>query len=135
MPTTTELALEVGTKLVELCKQNKNVEAVDTLYADDIISVEVMDCPEMDMPREMKGIDAIRGKNTWWIENHEVHSEEILGPFPHGDRFIVTFKIDCTCNAPGPMQGKRMQMQESGLYTLNDQGKIVKEEFFYAMPG
>ena len=32
--------LEVGKKLVELCKQGKNQEAMDTLYAPDIVSVE-----------------------------------------------------------------------------------------------
>jgi hypothetical protein len=133
MPATTATAMEVGTQLVELCKQGKNLEVVDTLYADDIVSVELMDCPEMNMPRTMTGIDAVRGKNVWWLDNHEVHSHEIDGPFPHDDRFIVTMKMDCTCNAPGPMQGKRMQMAEAVIYTLNDEGKIAKEEFFYHM--
>jgi hypothetical protein len=32
--------LEVGKKLVELCNQGKNHEAMETLYAPDIVSVE-----------------------------------------------------------------------------------------------
>jgi len=32
------------------------------------------------------------------------------------------------------MKGKRMQMDETGLYTVKN-GKIAQEEFFYAMPG
>ena len=32
----------------------------------------------------------------------------------------------------GPMKGKRMQMDEAGLYTVK-QGKVVQEEFFYHM--
>ena len=32
--------LEVGKKLVELCNQGKNMEAMETLYAQDICSVE-----------------------------------------------------------------------------------------------
>jgi hypothetical protein len=135
MPATTELAMEVGTKLVALCTEGKNLEAVDTLYADNIVSVELMDCPEMGMPREIKGIEAVRGKNVWWLDNHVVHSSELDGPYPHDDRFVVVMKYDCTCNAPGPMQGQRMQMSEAALYTVNDQGKIAREEFFYHMPG
>ena len=34
----------------------------------------------------------------------------------------------------GPMAGQRMQMQEAGLYTV-DNGKIVMEEFYYHMGG
>lgn len=135
MTTTANTAYQIGTQLAELCKQSKNLEAVDTLYADDIVSVEVMDCPEMDMPKVMNGIDAVRGKNVWWLDNHEVHSHEVEGPYPNGNQFILVMKLDCTCNAPGPMQGKRMQMAEAALYTLNDAGKICKEEFFYHMPG
>ena len=81
----------------------------------------------------MEGIEAIRKKNQWWFENHEIHSSGAKGPWPHGDRFIVLFKIDVTAKA-GPMAGKRMQAEEAGLYTVKD-GKIVKEEFFYDMGG
>ena len=32
--------LEIGKKLVELCREGKNEEAVNTLLADDVVSVE-----------------------------------------------------------------------------------------------
>jgi len=54
--------------------------------------------------------------------------------YPHGDQFIVCFKYDVTCHLDGPMKGQRMQMEEAGLYTVKD-GKIVREQFFYAMGG
>ena len=120
---------EVGQKLVALCKAGKNREAIETLYAPDVESVEVHATPEF--PANMKGIDAVRKKNNWWMENHTIHSADARGPWPHGDRFIVLFKFDVTSKA-GPMAGKRMQMEECGLYTVRD-GKIVKEEFFYHM--
>ena len=82
-----------------------------------------------DMPAHMKGLEAIRGKNEWWFANNEVHSGEVKGPFPHGDRFAVIFNFDVTSKA-GPMAGQRFQMEEVGLYTVAG-GKIVKEEFFY----
>ena len=121
----------IGHKLVELCNQGKGMDAINAFYSDDIVSVEVMGSPEM--PREMKGIDAIRGKNQWWYENHEVHSSTCTGPFPHGNQFIVNFAIDVTPKV-GPMAGQRFQMQEAGLYTVEG-GKIVKEQFFYDMEG
>ncbi len=114
---------ETGKKLVELCKQNKNLEAVDTLYSKEIISIEPMTMSGMDA--ESKGIDAIRKKNVWWFENQQIHSSTIEGPFVNGDRFSVNFKYDVT----NKKDGKRMNMSEIGLYTVS-KDKIVKEEFF-----
>jgi ketosteroid isomerase-like protein len=123
--------LEVGKKLVELCRAGKNLEAIDTLYDKDIVSIEVHG--DETMPARMQGIDAIRGKNNWWFENHQIHSGEVKGPFPHGDRFITFMKYDVTSKV-GPYAGKRMTVEEAGLYTVRN-GKIVQEEFFYDMPG
>jgi hypothetical protein len=121
--------LTVGKKLVELCRQGKNLEAVETLYSPNIVSIEGMSSPAM--PARMEGIEAIKGKNQWWLDNHDVHSAETEGPWPHGDRFIVRFKYDVTSKA-GPMAGKRMSLDETALYTVKD-GKIIQEEFFYDM--
>src|SRR5713226_4782438 len=95
---------QVGEKLVELCKQGKNLEAVNTLYDKNIVSVEAQGMP--DMPAEMKGIDAIRGKNQWWVENHEVHAGDAKGPFAHGDRFAVMYHYEVTPKI-GPKKGER----------------------------
>ena len=121
--------LEVGQKLVALCRENRNLDAVNSLYAPDVVSVEVHGMPEF--PARMQGIDAIRRKNQWWMDNHVIHGNTVSGPFPHGERFIVHFKYDVTSKA-GPMAGKRMQVEEAGLYTVRD-GKVVQEEFFYHM--
>ncbi|HVT04937.1 MAG TPA: nuclear transport factor 2 family protein [Thermoanaerobaculia bacterium] len=119
---------QVGDKLVELCKQGKHLEAIDAIYDKNIVSVEAMSGGP-DMPAEMHGIDAIRGKNEWWLANHEVHSGDAKGPYVNGDRFAVDFNFDITPKV-GPMEGKRHTMQEVALYTVKD-GKIVREEFFY----
>ena len=118
---------QIGEKLVELCRAGKNMEAIDSLYSKDIVSIEAMSMPEM--PREMRGIDQIREKNKWWVENNEVHGVSVEGPFPNEDRFIVKYNLDTTAKV-GPMAGKRMKMDEVGLYTVKD-GKVVREEFFY----
>jgi len=130
MNTQNSQALTIGKRLVELCSQGGHLDAINELYADNITSVEVFGSPEM--PAEMSGIDAIRGKNHWWMDNHEVHDGSVSGPFPHGDQFIVVFEYDVTVLCDGPMKGQRMQMQEAGLYTVAD-GKIVREQFFYDM--
>ena len=80
------------------------------------------------MPREMTGKQAIKGKNEWWVNNHEIHSAEADGPYPKDDQFIVRFVYDVT-NKPS---GQRFKMEEAGLYTVKN-GKIVREEFFYSM--
>ena len=116
-------ALEIGQKMVALCKEGKSLEAINTLFSENAESIEAMSMP--DMPAHMKGLDAIRGKNEWWFANNEVHSGEVKGPFPHGDRFAVIFNYDVTSKA-GPMAGQRFQMEEVGLYTVAG-GKIVKD--------
>lgn len=117
---------EIGNKLVALCKQGKNLDAVNTLYSPEIVSIEAVEMPGM--PTEMKGIDAVRKKNIWWYENHQVHSASAEGPFPNGDRFAVYFKYDVSSKKTG----ERMKMDEVALYTTRN-GKIVKEEFFYSI--
>jgi ketosteroid isomerase-like protein len=127
MPST---PLEVGQRLADLCRQNNNLQAVEELYAPNVVSIETRG--DEHMPKRMEGIDAIRRKNQWWVDNHETHKWEVNGPWPKDDQFIVTMKVDVTSKV-GPFAGKRMQFEEACLYTVRD-GKIVQEEFFFHMP-
>jgi hypothetical protein len=116
--------IEIGKKLVELCNQGKADQCLETLYSPDIVSIEAASMPNM--PAEMKGIQAVKGKAKWWNDNHTVHSGKAEGPFPMGDRFIVKFHFDIT----NKQTNKRTQMDEAALYTVKND-KIVREEFFY----
>lgn len=118
--------LEVGKRLVQLCSEGKNDEAMKELYAKDIVSVEAGAPPGMSA--EIRGIEGVIGKGTWWAENHTVHSAKVEGPWPHGDRFIVRFTYDITVKK----DNQRLTMDEAALFTVAD-GKIVREEFFYTM--
>ena len=118
--------MEVGKKLVGLCKKGENMKAIDSLYSPDIESHEAVSMPGM--PDKVRGLDAIRKKNRDWDENMQVNSSQVEGPFPFGDRFAVHYKYDVT----NKRDGKSMKMEEVALYTVRD-GKIVKEEFFYTM--
>jgi hypothetical protein len=115
---------EVAKGLVDLCRSGKYMEAVSRYYSDDIVSVESASGPGM--PAEMSGIEAIKGKNQWWVENHEIHKAEVNGPYVGDDKFAVEFKLDFTFKP----SGKRSKMVEMGLYTVKG-GKIVREHFFY----
>jgi ketosteroid isomerase-like protein len=123
--------LEIGKKLVELCRAGKEMEAINSLYAPNIVSIEAMQMGPT--PARMEGIAAIREKTEKFMKDHEMHKREIDGPWPHGERFIVHFKYDVTGKS-GPMAGKRMTLDEAALYTIKG-GKIVQEEFFYHMGG
>lgn len=112
---------EIAKDLVGLCQQGQFEEAMTRHYSNDILSVEA----EGPNP-EARGMAAVKAKTQWWVENMTVHSMETLGPFVHGDRFVVEFKMDTT----NKMSGERSQMDEVGVYTVRD-GKIVEEYFFY----
>ncbi len=115
----------IAAQLVALCRQGQNLTAIETLYAPNIVSVEAMDMAGM--PRVMEGVEAIKGKNIWWSENHTIHAANVDGPFGHApDRFAVLFDYDIT----NKLSGERQQMKEVGLFTVKA-GKIVREEFFY----
>jgi ketosteroid isomerase-like protein len=124
-----ENSLDIGKKLVSLCQQGKNLDAVEQLYAPNIVSIEPHEGP--DMPARQEGIKAVKAKNEWWYKNHQIHSHEVKGPWANGDQFIVYLKYDVT-GTGGPMKGKRMTVEENALYTVQN-GKIVQEEFFYNM--
>ena len=116
----------VARELVDLCRLGKNGDAIEKLYAEKVVSIEPVG--SADMPAQMNGIDAVRGKHHWWNENMVVHSADVSGPFVgENNEFAVYFNYDTTFKPTG----KRGTMKEMARYTVDD-GKIVKEEFFYA---
>ena len=119
--TSTMTTKDIANRLVELCRTGQNVTAVDELYADHIVSLEVAD-----PMKEIHGIEGVRGKNTWWLENHEVHGHSVDGPFVNDDEFAVRFSFDITPKATGT----RVTMDEVAVYVVED-GKIVQEKFYY----
>ena len=117
----------VANELVALCRAGRNLDAIAKLYSPKIVSIEPIGSETM--PAEMTGIEAIRQKNEWWLENNEVISAEVNGPFVGGDQFAVQYVFDTTFKPTG----QRSAMSEMALYTVKD-GKIVREQFFYNAP-
>lgn len=121
-------AFEIGKQLVAYCKEGKNLDSINNLYAESVESIEASPPPQGG-ERVTKGLEGVRAKNQWWSENHEIHSAQVEGPWPHGeDRFAVRFSYDIT-HKPS---GARMEMDEIGVFTC-EEGKVVREEFFYSM--
>ena len=115
---------EISNRYVALCKEGKYGACLDEQFSKDAVSVEAWAPPGTDPVAS--GVAAIRAKGEWWVNNHEVHSGEVFGPYPNGDRFMVRFVFDIT-NKPA---NRRMKMDEIGLFTVEN-GKIIREEFFY----
>jgi hypothetical protein len=113
---------QVGQKVVELVRKQAWHEALDILYDKDVVSVEAR---TMDgSSPETRGINGVRGKVDWWLENMQVHSFTANGPFAAHDRFVVQYDADVT----DKNSKQRRQLSEVGVYTVKN-GKIIREEF------
>jgi limonene-1,2-epoxide hydrolase len=113
---------EVAKKVVELVRKQAWYEALDTLYDDNIVSVEGYSGASGSP--ETRGKESVRGKIDWWVNAMEVHSFKADGPFVAHDRFVVQYDADVTEKE----SKERRQISEVGVYTVKN-GKIVREEF------
>jgi len=123
-----EKLVATAKQLAAYCQSGDEHKGLDELYAAECVSVEALNMPGGPMGREANGLEAIRGKHAWWEANNEVHSSTAEGPFLHGDdSFSLIFEMDVT----DKNSGERIQMKDVGLYTINAQGKIIREAFYY----
>ncbi len=117
--------LNIAQAYVALVKEGQHLELIKRFYTEDAASVEAVAMPGEE--RIAVGIDAIRGKSQWFDANFKVDSQEIRGPWPHGeDKFAVHMTFDMTHLE----SGQSSSMDEIVVLTVRD-GKISKEEFFY----
>ena len=113
---------EIGKNVVELTRKQAWREAVDTLYSNDIVSVEAQGMGG-ESP-EKHGLEAVRGKVEWWINSMTVYDIKVSGPFVAHDRFVVLYDLEFGEKT----SNERIKMSEAGVYTVKN-GKIVREEF------
>jgi hypothetical protein len=113
---------EVADRLVELCREGKNVDAINELYADNIVSREPAGSPM----EYTEGKEAVLGKTQHWLSTvEEVHGGEVSDPIVTGNFFSCTMEMDVTYKEHG-----RMPMNEVCVFEVHD-GKITSEQFFY----
>ncbi len=117
---------EVADKLVALCREGKNMEAVNTLYSDDIVSIE----PDGAPVKEVRGKEGVLGKTQQFFEMiEEMHGGHTSDPVVAGNHFSCSMSMDITMKGVG-----RVNMDEICVYEVKD-GKIVREEFFFTAMG
>src|SRR5476651_1240444 len=113
---------QVADTLVAYCREGKNIDAINELYDDDIISKE----PAFSRTALVEGKEGVLAKNqNWYSMVAEIHSGDVSDPIVTGNFFAVTMDMDVTYKEHG-----RMAMHEVAVYQVKD-GKIVADEFFY----
>lgn len=116
---------EIATRLVELVRAGKDSQAHEELYSSDIVSVEVNN---PDTP-DVTWLDWLQKKaEIRWNMLEEFHGITVSEPLIADDYFAVTYTIDATYKG-----APRSQETELAVYKVQD-GKIVREEFFYKAP-
>jgi len=113
---------QVADRLVQLCREGKKLEAIEELYADNVVSVEPAGAPvEMTQGKEA----VIKATHQWDESVSEIHSATVSDPIVSATHFAIVMDIDATYKANG-----RMRLNEICVYEVKD-GKIVYDEFFY----
>ena len=111
----------VARQFVDLCNQGKNFEVMHTMYAPDIISVE-------GNGEETSGQQPVIQKSKNWVADKSFDFQAIRGPFFNGPtQFAVHFTHKVTPHATG----KQVTLEEVGVYTVNGDDKITREQFFF----
>ena len=114
---------EVANRFNELAKTGQWNEIQSELFADNAVSIEPANSPGL---KTAEGIEAIKEKGKQFGEMvEEIHGGYSDEPVVAGNHFALAMGMDVTMKGQG-----RMKMDEIAVYEVND-GKIVKEQFFY----
>ena len=112
--------LAVAQALIDLLKQQRNVDAYKTLYAREA------ECIEADPKRSRSGLARLTADMQAFADAHEFHYTRIEGPLVVGETFAVALTFRATPRA----SGTSFDVPELGVYTVRA-GRIVREQFFY----
>ena len=116
-------AQEVANRLVQLCREGKDIDAINELYSDNIVSIEPEGSP---MPGKTIGKKAVlESTNRWYSSVEQLHSVHISDPIVSSNFFACTMNFDITFKDQG-----RNAMDELCVYEVKD-GRIVTAQFFY----
>jgi ketosteroid isomerase-like protein len=116
-------AREVANRLVQLCREGKDIDAINELYDDNIVSFEPEGSP---MTGKTVGKEAVlESTNRWYSSVEQLHSVHISDPIVSGNFFACTMNFDITFKEQG-----RNEMNELCVYEVKD-GRIVSQQFFY----
>jgi hypothetical protein len=118
---TTEM---VANRMRELCSKGRNLQAIDELYSDRIISIE----PQGLHPYRIEGKTSVLAKNKQWLSSFKhIESVTISEPLLSGNYFCFTMKMEVTVKDIG-----KNSVSEICVYEVEN-GKIVFEQFFFTI--
>ncbi len=117
---------EVANRLVALCREGKHQQVVKELYAPNIVSVE----PEGMPNRIVQGLEAIVAKGEKFESMLEKVNTSVISDPIVAENF---FSCSMLMNVHFKGNPNAIDMDEVCVYTVNN-GKIVREEFFYTPP-
>lgn len=120
-------AKEISEKLVSWYNAGDVERPYQELYSDKIVSIENDGKGDGGIS---KGFEGLKTKGEWWKENFEVHSTSASEAIVADNWFSVRFDMDTT-HKPS---GQRSKSSEIAVYQVQE-GKIVKEQFFYDVNG
>jgi ketosteroid isomerase-like protein len=110
---------EIAEKLVALCTERRFVEAVRTLYADDV------ECRE-NTAAPTRGLAAALENNEVWVADHDVQRFDIPNYYVDNDTIVVEMVSDFASKE----SGKHFHTEEIGVYKVRN-GMIVSARFYY----
>jgi hypothetical protein len=116
--------LEVATQVTELLRAGKTAEVEQDWLAPSIESVEGHGAS-----MAWSGKPAVLAKYRAWEADHDILSMSVEGPWVGATGFSLRYKVDATQKSTG----QNMKMEEIAVYTVRN-GKIVREEFHFALP-
>lgn len=113
---------DVARKLVEFCRHGQFENALKELYSPEIVSVE----PDGAPVKEVRGLEGVIQKGQNFNSMVEAfHGMEVSDPVVADQFFSCSMKMDVTFKG-----APRTTMEEICLYQV-DNGKIIREEFFF----
>ena len=115
---------EVANKWAEYCNTGQWEKAMEELYDDSCVSLEMEGA--QGFPTRAEGMEEIKKKGEQWNQAVETfHGVEIEGPIVASNHFTAVMKMDVT------MKGQPRRINEEvAVFQVKD-GKIIKEQFFY----
>ena len=115
---------DVANKWAKMCREGQNLDCVNELYAENVVSREMPGIPD----EIVSGKQNVWNKNKQWLDNvAEFHSGKVGEPVVAGNHFTSKMWFDVTFKDRG-----RQQMEEVCVFEVND-GKIISEQYFYSM--
>jgi len=116
--------LKTAHRLVTLCRQGEFMKAYDELFDKDAVNIEPEGSPGETVT---KGLDNLKKKSEQFSKDmEELHELEISEPIVSDDHFSCTMMLDATFKNYG-----RNKSSEVCVYEVSEDGKILKEQFFY----